>query len=94
MLVNTANQRPQRRRFQPVFVVLASVFVALVVVSEFFHPIKNIGHDDWRLLPIQEWGLAVGSNAGFWDGIDLKTHHDTGGRIYTYGFLERSTNTQ
>lgn len=46
-------------------------------------------NDKWRLLPVQRWRFAVGDNAGYWH-----SRHNRGGRIYQYGFFQRSTNTQ
>lgn len=56
--------------------------VAFVCVCQFVRPAWRVGHDEVRLLPVQDWGFG----AGYWDGVS------TGGRIYRYGPVERTTN--
>ena len=93
-MVQTTGERPRRRNALPAVVAALSVLAALVVVCQLYRPARAVGHDTWELLPVRDWGLAVGSRAGFWDGMDNRTHQGIGGRIYVYVFIERTTNTQ
>ena len=91
-MVKLIRRRPQRAYLLPV--VFAAVLLVVAVVGQVSHPTKAVGHDTWTIMPVREWSFAVGNRAGFWDGVDPKTHQDTSGRIYVYGFVGRWTNTQ
>ena len=91
-MVKIAPRRSQRAYLLPVL--LAAGIIAMAIVGQVSHLAKAIGHDTWMIMPVRDWGFAVGNQAGFWDGTDPKTHQDVGGRIYIYGCVWRSTHTQ
>ena len=91
-MVKIAQRRPQRAYLLPVL--LAAGLLIIAVVGQVSHPTTTIGRDTWTIMPVRDWGFAVGNQAGFWDGVDPKTHQPTAGRIYIYGCMWRSTHTQ
>ena len=91
-MVKIAQKRPQRAYLLPAL--FAAILLIFAVVGQVSHPTKTIGRDTWTIMPVREWGFAVGNQAGFWDGVDPKTHQHTSGRIYVYGCVWRSTRTQ
>ena len=91
-MVKIAPRQSQRAYLLPVL--LAVVLLSVAVVGQIARPAKSIGHDTWTIMPVRKWGFAVGNQAGFWDGVDPKTHQHTSGRIYIYGCVRRSTHTQ
>ena len=91
----TMNKDEAAKRSKLIYLPYAVVIIMLLTlaaVGQFVRPSVTIGHDEWSLLPVREWGIMVGNNAGFWDGVKSRTHQGVGGRIYVYGCLERMTN--
>ena len=91
-MVKIAQRRPQHAYL--LLVLLAVGLLILAAVGQVSHPSAAIGRDTWTIMPVRDWGFAVGDQAGFWDGVDRKTHQPTAGRIYIYGCVWRSTQTQ
>lgn len=61
---------------------LLTLVVAFVCVCQFVRPSWRVGHDEYKLLPVQDWDFGP----GYWDGVS------TGGRFYDCGPIERITN--
>jgi len=82
----------KQRRINPVpaIVTVALLLVGLATYCQTSHAKWARGHDRYRVLPILQWRVGY----GFWDGINIKTHRSTSGRLYYYGVVERRTNAQ
>lgn len=87
-------KKPQRAGPAPVLGAILLILVCLTAYCQTAHRTWTTRHDSYRLLPVQEWGIAIGPDAGYWDGINMATHRGVGGRIEDYGIIERMTNTQ
>ena len=48
------------------FVVLTAITGVVAVVGQTCHSVIRVGHDDYMLMPISEWGFG----SGYWDGFN------------------------
>ncbi len=80
--------KSRRRVWVKFLVALTIVIGAMAVVGQTCQPVIHVGHDDYMLMPISEWGFG----SGYWDGFNAHTRQGTGGRIISYGIVWRSTN--